>query len=863
MKMKGIMIASIFIAFVNTVLASEFNLEEIQGFLKDGLITEEEFEVLRDEILGTGDYNSEYLYEITLNNTLRNNSFKAKIKDEKIYFPLLDFFSIISLKNYELKDKELTALLGEELLELKINLKNKKVLVNGEKSSYTDEIFSEDNEIYIQSEFFERLFTKSFEKDDNNFKIKTILKFKTPYELKNQIDNRINRFEEENNKNTIIYTHENSLFDLGYLRTKIDYSYEDRDKNGEWTSSLEYQGGLLYGELTTSYDVKKGQFGDVRVYYPEIYKGHSLEVGSYGIENRELGLLFKKEKGYFTIGDEIVIRENVPLGSRVELLYLGFPIDVRDSENGIIEFSGPEIRRDRDYSLRVYSPDGTISIIDISTNKSYNQQTKGEIEYDVDIREDSRSGSYRGNANVYYGITDNLTLGLGINKFYEEDREENYKKITAFNPELVYGNSIKKNDYTIVFGSEYVSSNRKIDYLETEVDIKKIKLRSKLESYDKYYEEKFKQRYTIEYNASAFQIIYNYADYKYRENIDSNQNKEREINYDIGVNYNVPFKNLLVTTDYRIDKESRQEYSISGYYTGYYLFNIKLTNRWRDNGKDYVTTLSFNNKDLSSNIDYSLVFDYTNRGDKSIGIKFQLDLDNWFNFGVAAPNSSRTTYTVGIDRIVDLKNIKENIRTMDSSRIKTTTFLDENNNGVYDENEEVLPYNEIRIGQKDTFTDENGEAWVYGVPNNILYDLDLKIQKPSYTIGENKLKVQGKRVGTISAYIPIKTKVNLIGQIDLSGIKLTELNKIRLMQELSVRIKDSEGNLIEKLVVEDDGMFFLSEIYPGDYQVEILYWGEEYSIDKIEKNIEIKYLDGKDDLIKIDLNVNKEVKNEK
>ena len=257
------------------------------------------------------------------------------------------------------------------------------------------------------------------------------------------------------------------------------------------------------------------------------------------------------------------------------------------------------------------------------------------------------------------------------------------------------------------------------------------------------------------------------------------------------------------------------------------------------------------------------MFDYTNRGDKNIGIKFQLDLDNWFNFGVAAPNSSRTTYTVGIDRIVDLKNIKENIRTMDSSRIKATTFLDENNNGVYDENEEVLPYNEIRIGQKDTFTDENGEAWVYGIPNNILYDLDLKIQKPSYSIGENKLKVQGKRVGTISAYIPIKIKVNLIGQIDLSGIKLTELNKIRLMQELSVRIKDSEGNLIEKLVVEDDGMFFLSEIYPGDYQVEILYWGEEYSIDKIEKNIEIKYLDGKDDLIKIDLNVNKEVKNEK
>lgn len=865
MKIKNaIIIIGIFVASLNIILASEFELEEIEGFLKDGLITAEEYEVLKDEILGTGDSNTAYLYEITLNNTLRNNSFKAKIKEGKIYFPLLEFFSIINLNNYELKDRELKALLGEELLEFQINLKNKKIIIDGEKSSYNDEIFLEDGEVYIQSELFENFLTKSFERDDNNFKIKTILKFKTPYEIKNQIDNRLSRFQEENDKNLVVYTHENSLFDLGYLRTKIDYSYKEREKEGDWTSSLEYQGGFLYGELTTSYDVKNGQFGDVRIYYPELYKGHSLEVGSYGSEKRELGLSFKKEKGYFTVGDQVVIKENVPLGSRVELIYLGFPIDVKDSENGVIEFSGPEVKRDREYSIRIYSPDGTISVIDISTNKSYNQQTKGEIEYDFEMREDLRGDSYRGNANVYYGITDNLTLGVGVNRFYEEDEDEQYKKITAFNPELVYGNSFKKNDYTLVFGSEYVTNNRKIDYFETEVDIKRIKLRSKLESYDKYYEERFKQRYSIEYNASIFQIIYNYSDHKYREVLNSsNGKKEREINYDVGINYNLPFKNLLVTADYKIDRESRQEYSVSGYYTGYYLFNTKLTNRWRDNGKEYTTTLSFNNKDLTSKVDYSLVFDYTNKGEKAIGIKFQLDLDNWFNFSVTSPASRKTVYNLGVDRIIDLKNVKENIETMDSSRIKAITFLDENNNGIYDEDEKKMPHNEIKIGQKTAFTDDNGEAWIYGVPNNILYDLDLKIQRPSYTIGENKLKIQGKRVGTIEAYIPVKTKVNLIGQIDTNGIVLTELEKITLMQELSVRVKDSEGNLIEKLTVEDDGMFFLSEIYPGDYQIEILYWGEKYSIDQMEENIKVRHLDGEDDIVNFQLNVGKEVKNEK
>ncbi|MGL4671513.1 hypothetical protein, partial [Cetobacterium sp.] len=814
----------VFIIIFNSAIASDYSIEDVDQFLKDGLITEEEYEVLKGEILGVGDTNTAYLYEITMNSTLRNNSFKAKLKNKKVYFPILEFFSIINLKSYDLKDRELKALLGEELLVFNINLKSKRVEIGDEKISYEDEVFFEDEEIFIESDLFAKILTKDFEKNDNSFKIKTTLKFKTPYEIKNQIENRLDRFEEENNKNLLVYTHEKEFFDLGYLKTKIDYNYAEKSKEGDWSSTLEYQGGFLYGELTTSYDVKENQVGDVTVYYPEVYKGHSMEVGSYGTTERELGFSFRKEKGYFTVGDELVIRENVSIGSRVELIYLGFPIDAKDSENGVIEFSGPEVRRDRDYSLKVYAADGTISIIDISTNKSYNQQKKGELEYDINVREELKTESYKGDANVYYGLGDNLTLSMGVERSYEETDENEstedieYKGITAFNPEIIYGDSYKKNEYTFVLGSEYVDEERKIDYLETELNIKKLKLRSKFETYGDFYSEKFKERYTAEYSLSKFQIIYNYSNFQYKE-------KERQIDYDTGVNYNVAFKNLLVTTDYRIDRDSNEDYSVSGYYTGHYLFNSRLTNRWKNNGKDYTTTLSISNKDLTSAIDYSLEFDYSNRGEQVVGIKFRLDLDNWFKFGINSPASRDTTYTVGINKIVDLKNITKNIETMDSSRVKIITFLDDNNNNIYDEGERKLPYNEIKIGQKDVITDENGEAWLYGVSNNILYDMDLKIQRPSYTVGENKLKVQGRRVGTIEAYIPIKSKVNLVGELELVGQNLTASEKVKLMQELSVRVKDPEGNLLEKLAIEEDGMFLLSEIYPGDYDIEVLYWG--------------------------------------
>lgn len=855
MRLKSLIFSNIFFIFFN-LSASEFSLEEIDQFLKEGLVSKEEYDVLKDEILEIGKYNSAYLYEITINNILKNDTFKAEIKDKKVYFPLLDFFSIINLVDYEIKNRELKAFLGERLLELKINLNNKKIKLDDKKISFTDEVYMENGEIYIESKLFQELLAEEFEEDGSRFKIKILLKFKTPYEIKNQIDNRFNRFQEEKNKNILLYTHQKKIFDLGYLRTKLDYSYYKKEKKGEWNSSLEYQGGFLYGELTSSYNLREGELGDVRINYPEIYKGHSLEVGSYGTRNRELGLSLKKEKGYFTLGDRIVIRENVPIGSRVELLYLGYPLDVKDSEDGIIEFSGSEIRADREYSLKVYNPDGTIDLINISTNKSYNQQRKGEFEFNIDLKEDSRTENFKGNTNIYYGITNNLTLGIGIDKYSEEDENRIIEKVKEFNNELIYGDNFKNVDYTLVLGSNYINLDRKNEYFESEIDFKKVRFRSKIEKFDDFYNEKFKQKYTFEYNLSTLQLFYNYYNYKYREK-ENYFNRGSEENYDIGINYNIPIKNLLVTTDYKIDKTSEQDYSISGYYTGYYLFNTKLTNRWRRNGKEYATALTFNNKNLASTIDYSLVFDYSNTGEKIVGVKFELDIDDWLKFGVSLPSNRDTIYEIGIDKIIDLKNIKENIKTIDSSRIKVITYLDENNNNIYDKNERRIPNNNIKIGQKKVTTDENGEAWVYGIPNNILYDLNISLQKPSYSTGENTLKVMGKRSGTIEAHIPIKAKVNLIGKVKFLGVVLKNSEEIRLRQDFSIRIKDLNGNLIDKLPLEEDGLFILSDIYPGNYLIEVIYWGDIYTVNKIEKIVELKYLNGEDMIFDIDLNIKK------
>ena len=147
---------------------------------------------------------------------------------------------------------------------------------------------------------------------------------------------------------------------------------------------------------------------------------------------------------------------------------------------------------------------------------------------------------------------------------------------------------------------------------------------------------------------------------------------------------------------------------------------------------------------------------------------------------------------------------------------------------------------------------------MHGVPNDIVYEMQAKLRRPSYSIGENKLKLQGLRAGTIEANIPIKPKVNLIGQVGFtSKNKMTELDKNKVYEKMSVRIRNSKEEHIETLLVEADGSFILSDIYPDKYELEIIYWGKDREIPTKIIPVDVVYLDGEDEIFEINFDLNK------
>ena len=199
-------------------------------------------------------------------------------------------------------------------------------------------------------------------------------------------------------------------------------------------------------------------------------------------------------------------------------------------------------------------------------------------------------------------------------------------------------------------------------------------------------------------------------------------------------------------------------------------------------------------------------------------------------------------HRVGIDKVIDLKNPTKRIDSMDSSRVRVVTFVDANNNNIWDIGEERVEGVEVKIGNDKVVTDENGEGIFYGIGNGNIYDMKTTIKKPSFTIGDNVLKVKSNFSSTIDAYIPIKPMLTLSGSVILDeALKLAEDEKEEFYEELVIELKDLNGEVIETAIPDNEGLFDISGLFPKDYYIEVTYIGTKYDLKTIREEIELQY----------------------
>lgn len=813
------------------------------------------------------------IYDLMINGELKSKSYSVWYKNQNMYFSLFNFLEAINFKNYhqDLKTGDITLLVGDSLEEIKISVKNNYINYPIEKLKLLkDDLILDGREIYIKSDIFKSVFLRNLRISQEEQKINMNLNFSTPEEINLRLKLTKNSLNEEKLKDEIIYKNKNKLLEAGYLRTEVNKIFT-RDKNSEddsfqddWEARLEYQGAFLYGELNAEYDVKEHLLGDVKLTYDDIYNKHTLELSSfrYGDKGaRENGIRFWKDKGYLVTGSkEYILTEDVPIGSRVELIYLGTVIDIQTAENGQVVFANKNIKEDREYKLRIYTEDGKIYEKIINTTSDYNQQNKGEWEYNFDIREDHASDRYRINAITYYGLTDSLTAGAG---YIKEPRTINnkYEYLDKGRGELIFSNSIKGYQYTLRAGGEKAFNNYiddvtlkstedeyKYDLLG-QIDFKDLRFKYQQENYGKYYYDKFEKVLSARWKPiKPLELEWEKVwKEKYRDLSYSEEERKQEGDR-YRVEYSKSWKSLLLTAEYQKSTlfDEEDEYSLNLYYTGFRTFTTRFENTWNEDGK-YETAFSIfsNGNDL---FDYTLEARYSEETKDSLTFRFNLNYNNWFNFESEADKKGNQRYKVGIDRITDLRNPKANIRSIESSPVEVTAFIDMNNNDKFDEGEKIAKNIEIKLAGETKKTDKEGKAIFYGIPNRVLYDLNAEIKRPSLLQTPVPLKVEGKNTATIEAYLPIKPMPTLTGQINVAEmLGLSELEKMKIYENIIITIKDISGKELEVTMPDETGTFDVSGLLPTEYLIEVNYIGIDYSIKGINEVVQLSYIEkGKD-----------------
>lgn len=856
---------SLIVAFIICnlqLIAAEYTLEELDELRRLNAITQEDYEILKMEITGDGMV-QDGVYTLKLGNKPVSKNYKVILENGREYFELQEFFAVIGFTNYYPKKDGVTIYLGESLDEIKLDYKNNKVFYLGKEIAAEDtgaKFLLKGNTIYVEKNIFKQLFLYDLSVDIQKLEITMNLGFTPPLAIETLLDISAAKLEKKDDINEIIYTGKREIFNLGYLRVEAGNSWtrteEEKSYKSEWDGSLSYQGGLLYGGFQFDYDLKEKEFSNFRLDYDQIWKNHSLEISKSNFDSDgEWGFHFYKDKGYYNIGDTIVIRERVPVGSRAELLYMGTPIAIEDEENGEVIFSNNMIRSDRDYQLKIYYPDGKIIMKDIRTSEDYNRQQKGEIEYDISLNENSSENGYTTDINFYYGVTDKFTFGAGINRDITKNVQQQKDYMTTVNTELTYGDTLNGYSYTLQLNGErtldhyYDDTNKNLEdrnqwgYL---AEVTKNKWRTKFEQtkYAEYYDEKEDNNFEVSYDVTnALRLDYNYSSTKYRAD-KFGETKSKDKSSSIGVSYDKTIGGVLIGSSIDLDLEDSKnnEYSINAYYSGFKSFTTRLENTWTNNGEDYEVSLNLYNNNLGGFLDVSAEVRYSNIEKETFGLTFSMTLDSWFKFDVDGDEHGNNTVRVGIDRIIDLKNPKLEVDNIDVSRAKIITFVDQNNNNMYDKGEPRVEGVEVKLGTHRVVTDKNGEANLYNLSNGIIYELQPTIKKPSYTMGNNVIKLQSNFSSDVDVLIPIKPMMNLTGYVNLDetlGIKENERDEF--YSNIIIQILDMKGKEIDLASPDNTGYFDISGLFPEEYLIKVYYIGDNYNILNLNEKIVLKY----------------------
>lgn len=116
MKIKSVIYLLTFTFLSMFTYSADFTLEELNELKSLNMVTEEEYQILLNELEGVQE--RENFYSLKVNGAKVSDVYPIIVQDNKIYLPVINLFNTIGFKDYAVESGVLKATVGTDVREI-------------------------------------------------------------------------------------------------------------------------------------------------------------------------------------------------------------------------------------------------------------------------------------------------------------------------------------------------------------------------------------------------------------------------------------------------------------------------------------------------------------------------------------------------------------------------------------------------------------------------------------------------------------------------------------------------------------------------------------------------------------------------
>ncbi|WP_047395897.1 hypothetical protein [Cetobacterium sp. ZOR0034] len=788
------------------------------------------------------------------------NDFYRVLLDEDtqdLYIGIGDFIDFSRIPNLKL-DRRRLRVKGDLDEELSIDVRIPK-----------NSVIEMDNDIFIKLDDFKRYFHMiSSDWDEERYVLKLNPDFKTQDEYVRELNAQrsllgLAKREEEMIESGDYIQNKKKLLSPGLL--KFVYVNEDFKEN-DYYIDIDYGTELLYGEFQISQRVyPESELDYIRLQYKEIFGEYYLTFGDFYLESDSMfdnerslrGVSFSRNEYYGIRIDNRTIIEGLAYNANLVELYRNdrledFQMITGDSFSFRVRNSSSSDR----YTIKIFYRDGREETKAIYILGNQTILEKGENDFVIQAGQGNNQKKEQYLAKYRYGVTKDLTATIGTS-FLENRDSEKYEVLEGA---LAYRFGFDEYP-TLISGTI-------LDEMESGELNYKATLEQKLPSninfyfgYENYGDRvaeklNLKESYNVELSKS-FRRLGGTIGYL-KESYNSNNYDEYYLNLDYDLARSV---RLSLNNEYYIRNFSdSQTNKLEGFGTEmrmtYSGFNGILAvlegkvnyedNEMVDDEIKLGVTKATSERGLLRNVDTTFEVGYSKEKGTFFELRFTYIFDK--NIYIELPDIRRedgeTKVGGRVEKTFYLGNpfLALNNNSVTDGWVEGKVFVDENINGILDENEEIYEGAEIMTSGGSGLTRENGNYIIGDISNTNIHTIEVNRETidPMLVQGKEVIKFKGATSSRVNVDIPLVPVSMISGYVE-NSLLINERVYYSVLAGLDIVLKKN-GEEVERTTPEIDGYYFFEDVLPGEYIIEIVPNSRRYigTFDKKVINLKVK-----------------------